>query len=96
MTPTLSPLARLTGMIVGDIDRAGIDRAGGTFLAAEIGGLCRESPFDDRDQAVDERRQTLWGARKLTPASPSLVRCGAGALIATLTMLIVWAGAMAN
>ena len=38
----------------------------------------------------------LWGARKLTPASPSLVRCGAGALIATLTMLIVWAGAMAN
>jgi hypothetical protein len=38
----------------------------------------------------------LWGARKLTPASPSLVRCRAGALIATLTMLIVWAGAMAN
>ena len=44
MTPTLSPLARLTGMIASTAnwnlsatsDRAGIDRAGGAFVAAEI------------------------------------------------------------
>ena len=43
---------------IGNVDRAGVDRAGGAFFAAEIGGLRREIPFDDRDHAVDEPRQT--------------------------------------
>ena len=55
MTPTLSPLARLTGMIVGDIDRAGIDRAGG-----------RSSPL--KLEVSVERFHSTTGIRRLTNA----------------------------